>query len=393
MRYFIAEVPKTYWKYDPDKNRVYILRRKDKEKVEEPSDLYWDLEMLLKDNGLQEVTEKEAKRYVGLEPETEKETGGTVMVSYGISESTITVMLDGECHVIPRNSEQKEIITQLLNDPRIQTDRNLQDRLRTALDKAKAIEEETEGNVKVVGNRVLYRGQEWDLMITKKILEFMRNGDPVQGLMKFMDRMMDNLSRRVIEQLYPFLDHNHFQITPEGYFIGYKGVRDNYYDVRTNSVWNGPGAVPEPKDRQEVDDDPSEPCSYGYHVGTLHYAKNWGQRVMKVLVDPKDAVSVPYDHDYEKLRVTQYRVLNEVNPGEIERHGVSPLAQRSDYTRMPEVPGDADSALAMLDIYEKEELLDQMNSYDLDPEYIEFLQDLDSEEMEDLHQELKVELG
>lgn len=311
------------------------------------------------------------------------------MVGYSISTNTINVLLDEECHVIPRSSAQKETITKLLDDPRIQTDRDMQKKLRNALDKAKAIEEESDGNVRVVGNKVLYRGQEWDTMITRKILEFMTNGDPVQPLMKFMDRMMDNLSMEVIKHLYPFLDHYHFQITPEGYFIGYKGVRDDYYDVYSHSVWNGTGAVPPSKKRNEVDDNPSASCSFGYHIGTLEYAKGWGARVMRVLVDPKDCVMVP-DHNCHKLRVTQYRVLEEVDPGYITTRGVSPMSES--VGRVSSKPETADEALQMLSLNEKEDLLTQMSYYTMDEEFIDFLECLDNAELTVLHDELLDEL-
>jgi acyl carrier protein len=47
------------------------------------------------------------------------------------------------------------------------------------------------------------------------------------------------------------------------------------------------------------------------HVGSLEYAKGWGQRVVLVEVDPADVVSVPSECSCQKLRCCKYVVLAE----------------------------------------------------------------------------------
>jgi len=43
----------------------------------------------------------------------------------------------------------------------------------------------------------------------------------------------------------------------------------------------------------------------------MNYATNWGTKTVIVKVDPTDVVSVPNDHNFEKLRCTKYTVLSE----------------------------------------------------------------------------------
>ena len=71
---------------------------------------------------------------------------------------------------------------------------------------------------------------------------------------------------------------------------------------------NTPGRVHEMK-RNDVDDDARVACSNGFHVGSLEYATGFGPKCVIVEVDPADVVSVPFDCDGQKMRVSKYRVV------------------------------------------------------------------------------------
>ena len=50
----------------------------------------------------------------------------------------------------------------------------------------------------------------------------------------------------------------------------------------------------------------AQACGHGFHVGTMNYASQFGgsnRHLMACKVNPKDVVSVPYDHSCEKCRV------------------------------------------------------------------------------------------
>ena len=82
-------------------------------------------------------------------------------------------------------------------------------------------------------------------------------------------------------------------------------------------------------ERSDVDDNRERGCSSGLHVGSFDYAKGFGRITKLVEFNPKDAVSVPSDCEYQKLRVCAYTVLEEYEHEEdiddaiygVESHG------------------------------------------------------------------------
>jgi hypothetical protein len=121
---------------------------------------------------------------------------------------------------------------------------------------------------------------------------------------------MANPSRRAVEELYGFLENEGMAITPEGYVIGYKGVSHDFTDRFSGKFDNSVGRTHE-MPRNQVDENPNNPCSYGFHIGSHRYATSWaggGGNVVLVKFDPADAVAVPVD-EAEKLRVCKYEIV------------------------------------------------------------------------------------
>jgi hypothetical protein len=66
--------------------------------------------------------------------------------------------------------------------------------------------------------------------------------------------------------------------------------------------------------RNKVDDDKNVGCSYGFHAGTVEYAKDFMGReghLMIVEINPADVVSIPTDCQFQKLRTCKYKVVGE----------------------------------------------------------------------------------
>ena len=100
-------------------------------------------------------------------------------------------------------------------------------------------------------------------------------------------------------------------ITPEGNFLAYKGVNDDFTDKHTGKFSNKVGEVLEMR-RGGVDDDARHGCSSGFHAGSYEYAKGYaynGGNLMVVEINPADVVSVPYDCECQKLRTCKYKVV------------------------------------------------------------------------------------
>ena len=187
-------------------------------------------------------------------------------------------------------------------------------------------------DVTVVGEDVLYKGQKLHSSLSSRVVELMRGGFKFEPMLKFLQNLMKNPSNNSVEQLYNFLSHKHLPITDDGCFLAYKTVSkhsgwDSWTDVNGKLVMSGDlvdkyskrvrnnvGDVVEMQ-RNKVDDNPGRHCSHGYHVGALSYAGPGGwynsasDTVVLVKVNPADAVSVPTDHEFTKLRVCKYEVV------------------------------------------------------------------------------------
>jgi len=169
----------------------------------------------------------------------------------------------------------------------------------------------------------LYYGEEQTPLhgtLIDRIVEYIDSDEETraQPMVNFLDNLMDNPSSRAANELYDFLAHKGIPITDDGCFLAYKTVRNNYHDVYSGKFDNSVGQTIEMR-RSKVDDNKNRTCSQDFHVGAWSYAgpNGWyhshGQRVMVVKVNPRDAVSVPADHDATKLRVCKYEVVDELD--------------------------------------------------------------------------------
>jgi hypothetical protein len=129
-----------------------------------------------------------------------------------------------------------------------------------------------------------------------------------------------------IRELYDFLSYKELPITEDGCFIAYRGLQGDYFSVAGNKetkvlkgqvnsrgqIYNGVGEEIE-VERNCVDDDRNNQCSFGVHAGSHSYATNWSRgKVVAVKINPKDVVSVPKDYDCQKLRCCAYKVVAEI---------------------------------------------------------------------------------
>ncbi len=162
---------------------------------------------------------------------------------------------------------------------------------------------------------VFYNGYEVQNTLTNRIVEFLKKGHAVEPLVLFFENLMLNPSRHSVEQLHNFLEHYSLPLTEDGHFLAYKRVRDNWHDFFSNTFDNSVGKKPH-MDRNRVDDDWSNDCSYGLHLGSIDFVRNFysGQgHIILCKVNPRDAVAVPR-YTTTKMRVSDYEVLEEVDP-------------------------------------------------------------------------------
>ena len=165
--------------------------------------------------------------------------------------------------------------------------------------------------------RVYYGTIELNNSVTETIKNMMSNGLDFEPMLNFLKRTIDSNSRRVVDELFKFIEYCGLSITKDGCFLAYKTVLNNYMDKYSGTIDNSVGSSIPRLERWRVDDNCNNACSHGYHVGGLDYAGPGGwynreeDRVMICKVAPEDVVSVPLDHSCKKMRVCWYEVIGE----------------------------------------------------------------------------------
>lgn len=183
--------------------------------------------------------------------------------------------------------------------------------------------------VTISGGNVHFDNQPVGGDLAEQILRFIDDEvEDWQPLVNFYEKLMTNLEPHTREQLFRWLNQQKITITPEGDFIAYKGV--NAYvengETKYRSISSGEaivdgkvyqGYIPNWIDaivempRDKVQHDPSVGCHTGLHAGTWKYASDFARgAVLRVVINPRDVVSVPTDCNDAKLRTCRYRVLD-----------------------------------------------------------------------------------
>jgi hypothetical protein len=183
--------------------------------------------------------------------------------------------------------------------------------------------------VTILGGSIHFDNQPVGGDLAEQILRFIDEGvEDWQPLVNFYEKLMTNLEPHTREQLFRWLTQQQITITPEGDFIAYKGVTayDEGGEAKYRSISSGEaivdgkvykgyipnwiGAVVE-MPRDKVQHDPSVGCHTGLHAGTWKYASEFARgATLRVVINPRDVVSVPTDCNDAKLRTCRYRVLD-----------------------------------------------------------------------------------
>jgi len=220
----------------------------------------------------------------------------------------ITVVLDGERHSINAGSTlfSKALEAYKADDwDAFVACVNPEIRLKSLYASYEGIEVK-DGNLYVFGDPV-------HSTLATRVLSFLEHGLDCVHLFKFILKLNLNPSKRAVDELYTFLEHRALPITDNGNFLAYKAVRADYTDKHSGKFINTVDAVLE-MPRNKVDDDKNVGCSYGFHAGTVEYAKDFlgGQgHLMIVEINPADVVSIPTDCQFQKLRTCKYKVVGE----------------------------------------------------------------------------------
>jgi len=251
-------------------------------------------------------------------------------VPYTISENSITIFWDGKPYTIRKDNINFQSAKKAIFDADY-------DKLGDLIDVKKSVENFVQGDIEVRDEIVYYKGHRLHGVVVDKLLEMLRAGMKDSApLVNFITRLQANPSANSVNELYTFLSYKSLPNDEDGMVLGYKGVQGDYWSQTGNAdtivlqgktnerhqILNEVGATIEVA-RRCVDDNKDNHCSFGLHVGSYDYANEWAGQDGKLLVvqfDPSDAVSVPTDCDFQKLRVSKYKVIADITDTRTELH-------------------------------------------------------------------------
>jgi len=176
------------------------------------------------------------------------------------------------------------------------------------------IEKFSEGNITVSHEegKIFYGTFEIKNSLVTHMFDIMSRGEDVMPMVRFLDMLMDNPKESIVEELYPFMQHNDIEINEDGTIKAYRNVTMDYKDHHTGTMDNYIGKVVK-MPRTMVDSNPNNTCSSGIHCASIGYAKGFGGgRLMEVMVNPSHVCSVPTDYSGMKMRVCELKVVKEV---------------------------------------------------------------------------------
>ncbi len=230
-------------------------------------------------------------------------------VPYLIQGKNIILVVDGKSHTVSKDTHiaYGKIVDALKSQD--------WDVLRDLVEPKKAIVNFGKGYVSINDNKVMWKGQPFHNALATRMIEMFQDGFPIDPMVRFMENLMANPSKRSVDQVYGFLEKNKLPITEDGYFLAYKRVKTTYKDIHSGTIDNSVGQVVT-MDRNLVDDNPDSHCSTGLHFCSESYLGHFGsshEPVMILKISPADVVSIPSDYNGAKGRCCKYEVVAQVN--------------------------------------------------------------------------------
>lgn len=223
----------------------------------------------------------------------------------------VTVVVHGRAYTVSADHQDYERLIDMIEvgegDDRVyavlqETANRLRDRLALAPD------------MEYSGGVVTYRGEVLHNYAVERLVSLIDAKRDHAPLANFLAKLQENPSKRVVDNLYAFLEKGNIPLAEDGDFVAYKAVRSDYKDIHSGTFDNGLGAVCE-MPRNRVDEDANRTCSTGLHVCSFSYLPHFSHangHVMVVKVSPADVVAIPADYNDSKMRVSRYEVIGEV---------------------------------------------------------------------------------
>lgn len=242
-----------------------------------------------------------------------------------IQGNNITVVIGNKPHTISKTHITYQKVVDAIKSGDWET-------VKDVIEPKKVVLNYGQGNLSIQGEKLFWKGQEFHNALATRMIQMLQDGFDVAPMVSFMDNLMQNPSKRAVDELYGFLEKNNLPITSDGHFLAYKKVREDFLDCHSGTMDNSVGRVVE-MERNQVDDNKDNTCSSGLHFCSQEYLGSFsGARTVIVKINPRDVVSIPSDYNNSKGRACRYEVVGElgVNPDEAFTQPVQEMSNSYD---------------------------------------------------------------
>lgn len=253
------------------------------------------------------------------------------MFPYTMQGKNIVIVVDNKPHTITTGHLKYAKIVQAIKD-------GDESAVRMLVDPKKTLVNYGQGKVYVQGDRIFWGDRELRKELANRLVSMIEQEFPVEPIVLFVEKLMQNPSHTAVEETYIFAEHNNLPITSDGCLLAYKRIRENYRDCHSDTVLNKPASLMTPEDleyikttqkgvtvtiengvtvvtmdRNAVCDDRRKPCEAGLHFCSLEYLNHFeAGRTIIVKVNPRDIVSIPNDYNNSKARACRYEIVSEL---------------------------------------------------------------------------------
>lgn len=238
---------------------------------------------------------------------------------YNVADNTLTFFARSRPYEVQKGHQHFDHIRGILSswrdEPR--TERDVESLIALA-DPREELKQASGGKLEFRGHEIFYGSTALHNLWVDKILGFRDAGMPFDPIFRALEDLQLNPTPEARDRLPIFVERSKLGFLPDGRIAAFKGVRDNFNDVHSNTVNYAVGktvSIP----RAACNADPSQTCVAGLHLGAIDYIKDmgygWGsdRRMLLCAFWPRHAVAVPTDYRGGKMRVEQLEVLDEVD--------------------------------------------------------------------------------
>lgn len=237
-------------------------------------------------------------------------------LAYTITPSSVNLLLNGRMRTINETHINFKAVKEALKNLNIVGwSQELEDRIAGLVDIPAFIAKVTEGKVRVGDGAVYYGDKPVGGVISKRLIDMLRDGFDIRPLARFLDRLMTNPIPTAADELYQWMEGSNLPLTDDGCFLAFKKVDNDYTSFHDHKTDNSIGTKLPLLDESNYDTDRYRTCSSGYHFCSFRYLHayfgNQG-RVVICKIAPEDVVSIPHDYNNAKGRAKTYEIIGEV---------------------------------------------------------------------------------